>query len=130
MNAGPTGANPRGPWCLWWRARPSRRRVLLVPGRRNPNCGRNAMKPADEARQNIVCPSLAELLAGYLQRQGAAEAAGLGLAPTGEVVPFEAAPVQPVDPRLAWTEAVAAVRFFRPQASRSLTPPPDWPGLV
>jgi hypothetical protein len=77
-------------------------------------------------------PGLSHLLSGYLQRQ--AEAQALGLATfdaTAEVVPYEAGPVQPVDARLAWEEAVAALRLFEPAApARSWQAPPSWPSLV
>jgi tetratricopeptide (TPR) repeat protein len=68
----------------------------------------------------------------YLQRQATARAAGLGLADvTGEVVPFEAIPVQPVDSRLAWKEAVAVLSCFQPNfQTQSWQAPPDWPAFV
>jgi hypothetical protein len=70
-------------------------------------------------------------MARYLQRQTDAHAAGLASVEVGDVVPFEAAPVQTVEPRLAWDEAVAAVRFFRPEVEpRSWAAPPDWALLV
>ncbi len=76
-------------------------------------------------------PPLADLLARYLQRQASAHSAGLAAEPTHEVVPFEAATVQPVDPGLAWDEALAAGPFFQPAfASRSWPIPSDWPALV
>jgi hypothetical protein len=53
------------------------------------------------------------------------------MADPGEVVPFEAAPAQPIDPRLAWDEALACARCFQPAADlRPLRVPPDWPSLV
>jgi hypothetical protein len=72
------------------------------------------------------------LLAGYLRRQTEAHAAGLAAAEAGgEVVPYEAGPVQPIDARTAWEEATAAVRFFTPaRAPRGWQPPPHWPTLV
>ena len=77
-------------------------------------------------------PPLSELLSRYLQRQADAQAAGLGLAATaGEVEPFEAVPVQPVDPRLAWEEALAVLPFFSPGANNpSCKAPPDWSAAV
>jgi tetratricopeptide (TPR) repeat protein len=76
-------------------------------------------------------PPLAELLARYLQRQVSDHAAGLGAEAVGEVVPFEAAPVQPVDARLAWEEAVYPLSFLAPKAkARSWPAPPQWPQLV
>lgn len=76
--------------------------------------------------------SLADLFTQYLHSQMAAQAEGLGFAdPDGQAVPHEAAPVQPVDPRLAWEDALAVVRHF-PAAEKEprWTVPPDWPTLV
>ena len=53
-------------------------------------------------------PSLGELLSRFLQQQTAAHAAGVASPESGEVTPFEAGMVQPVEPRLAWKEATAA----------------------
>jgi hypothetical protein len=83
--------------------------------------------------QNSSAPaSLAELFTHYLQRQASASAAGLGFAePGGEVQPFEALPAQPIDPRVAWDEALAVVPFVNPKAAETNWPtPPDWPTLV
>jgi hypothetical protein len=75
-------------------------------------------------------PPLAQLLAQYLQGQTAAHAAGVAVADlSGEVVPFDVAPVQPVDPALAWAEALAAVRQFQPGQAAPAAPP-DWPALI
>lgn len=78
--------------------------------------------------------SLAELFRQYLQRQMAAQAEGLGLAdPDGHAVPHEAVPVQPVDPRLAWDDALAVIRTSEIQnveEGHAVTAPPDWPSLV
>jgi hypothetical protein len=61
----------------------------------------------------------------YLSNQAAAQEQGLGFAePAGEVEPYEAVPVQPVDPALAWRDAVAAA------ADAKLATPPDWSALV
>jgi hypothetical protein len=79
--------------------------------------------------------SVTELFRQYLRRQMAAQAEGLGFAdPDGQVVPHEAAPVQPVDPRLAWEDALAVVPWTR-NSEKSVPSipwetPPDWPGLV
>lgn len=77
-------------------------------------------------------PQLAELMARYLQNQAAAQHEGLGFAEqTGDVVPFEAVPAQPVEPRVAWEGALSVLRCFQPSADiRSLQPPPEWPVLV
>jgi hypothetical protein len=76
--------------------------------------------------------SLADLFTQYLHRQMADQAEGLGLAdPDGQAMPHEAAPVQPVDPRLAWEDALAVLRHF-PAADKEphWAVPPDWPTLV
>jgi tetratricopeptide (TPR) repeat protein len=90
------------------------------------------MAHADENSGTPVQPSVAELMACYLQQRTAAHAAGLVAADaTGEVVPFEAAPVQTVDPRLAWNEAFAAGQLLQPKTDeKSWQAPPDWPVLV
>lgn len=88
--------------------------------------------------KNPVQPSLADLMARYLSRQVEVVTAGLAIRETGEVVPFEAAPAQPIEPRLAWTEAQVALRFFQPSApsplkkdkADAIKAPSDWPGLV
>jgi len=79
-----------------------------------------------------VQPPLGALMTRYLARQAEAHAAGLApVESLGEVVPFEAAPVQTVDPRLAWEEALAAVRHFQPNSkTRTWQAPPDWPLVV
>jgi tetratricopeptide (TPR) repeat protein len=75
-------------------------------------------------------PALSALFAEYLQGQAAAQAQGLGFAPpSGEVEPYDAAPVQPVDPQQAWTDALAATDFF-PGAKATWKTPTDWPMLV
>jgi len=74
--------------------------------------------------------SLADLFKQYLRRQAAAQAEGLGfLEPADEAVPYEAVPVQPVDPQLAWNDALACARHFQLQAPACQVPP-DWPVLV
>jgi hypothetical protein len=90
------------------------------------------MTQSNEFSPKAAAPALSDLLARYLRRQLDAQAAGFaGLEAEAEVVPYEAAPVQPVDPRLAWNEAVAAVRFFNPHTDTGAWPvPPDWSGLV
>lgn len=76
--------------------------------------------------------SLANLFTRYLQRQITAQAEGLAiLDPDGQALPHEAVPVQPVDPRLAWEDALVVVRHFpkvRDEARWSV--PPEWPALV
>jgi tetratricopeptide (TPR) repeat protein len=77
-------------------------------------------------------PALAELMAQYLRRQVAAQEAGwAGVESGAEVVPFEAVPVQPVDARLAWDEALTALELAQPEAELAdLEAPPDWESLV
>jgi tetratricopeptide (TPR) repeat protein len=77
-------------------------------------------------------PKLADLMAKYLNQQATAQGSGLAsFSLTGEVVPFDAGPVQPVDPRPAWEEALAVAPFFTPGIkTRSWPAPPDWPQLV
>lgn len=73
--------------------------------------------------------SLTELFGRYLRRQMAVHAEGLGLAdPDGQVVPHDAVSMQPVDPQLAWHDALAV--FGSAQASGVCEAPPDWPSLV
>ncbi len=73
---------------------------------------------------------LAELFTGYLSRQAEAQAIGLGHAPsTGEVEPFDATPIQPVEPRVAWADAVAAAGHLG-GGKVDWPVPPDWPALV
>ncbi len=75
--------------------------------------------------------SVTELFGQYLRRQMAAQAEGLGFAdPDGQVVPHEAVPMQPMDPRLAWEDALAVVRPLATGGEASWQTPPDWPSLV
>src|SRR5262245_10793423 len=75
-------------------------------------------------------PSVADLFKDYLHRQVEAQAEGLGYPETtGNAVPHEAVPVQPVDPALAWRDALASARFIgAPKTSFEV--PPEWPALV
>jgi hypothetical protein len=75
---------------------------------------------------------LTELFIQYLHRQSTAHAEGLGLAEAaGEVEPYEAVPVQPVDPRVAWSGACAAAEFYSAGVkSRTWKAPAEWPNLV
>src|SRR5262249_6222794 len=72
---------------------------------------------------------LSDLFLRYLRGQTAAQAEGLGYAePADQVVPHEVVPVQPVDPQLAWGDALAAAAHFAP-AAQAWEVPPDWPAL-
>jgi tetratricopeptide (TPR) repeat protein len=73
---------------------------------------------------------LAELFTRYLGRQAEAQALGLGHPDlAGEVEPYEAVPVQPMEPRLAWADAVAVAGHFA-DAKAEWPVPPEWPALV
>ncbi len=87
-------------------------------------------RPVDPTK-TLGQPPLAELLSRFLQRQATAHSEGLASAEVGEVVPFEAAPVQPVDARVAWEDALRVLPLFHPQTDpRTLQAPPTWPQLV
>jgi hypothetical protein len=75
-------------------------------------------------------PNLASLLSRYLERQADAHASGFGAAEIGEVEPYEVGPVQPIDARPAWEEAVAVARFYGPPQSRPMAAPPQWAQVV
>jgi tetratricopeptide (TPR) repeat protein len=76
---------------------------------------------------NPTPQALSELFTQYVRNQAAAREQGLGFADTaGEVLPHDAAPVQPVDPALAWKDAIAAATGVK----HSFRVPPDWPQLV
>src|SRR5436309_15400426 len=77
-------------------------------------------------------PDLAELLARFLHGQAGVHEAGLAAQPTGEVVPYEAAPSQHADPKLAWEESLAVLPFYshRKWKKLPLKAPSDWPVLV
>src|SRR5262249_32201198 len=75
---------------------------------------------------------LAEPFARHLQNQLTARAVGSAPADgAGEVVPHEAGPAMPVEPRLAWDGATAALGFFQKGVkARALQRPTDWAALV
>jgi len=77
-----------------------------------------------------VQPKLADLLAGYLSQQAEVQAAGLA-AVDADVVPYDAGPVHPVDPKLAWDETLLVARCFAPELRKQdWQSPLSWPGLV
>ncbi len=89
------------------------------------------MTHVHETTDRPASPSLADLFTRYLQEQARATAAGVGYAePSDEVVPHDAVPVQPVDPQLAWNDALAAARHFPSSTERNWAVPPEWPVLV
>jgi hypothetical protein len=68
--------------------------------------------------------TIENLFSRYLEEQTEAHTKGLGYPETiGDAVPHDMAPVQPIDPKLAWGDAVAALGV-------SLDVPEDWPNLV
>jgi hypothetical protein len=75
---------------------------------------------------------LEQLFRDYLNRQVEAQATGLGYAETSdEVAPYDLAPVQPIDPHLAWQEARGVLTYFAGLPVPSNLPvPPDWALLV
>ncbi len=84
---------------------------------------------------SVTSRSVTELFRQYLHRQIAAQTEGLGFAdPDGQVVPHEAVTAQPVDPRLAWEDALAVIRLCKTGATSISTPrlevPSVWPALV
>ena len=58
-------------------------------------------------------PGLAELLTRYLHGQTGVHEAGLAAAVTGEVVPYEAAPSQTADPKLAAIDSDSGIALNR-----------------
>jgi tetratricopeptide (TPR) repeat protein len=78
-----------------------------------------------------VQPALSSLLSRHLQRQAEAYATGLVADDAGgEVMPYEVGPVQPIDARPAWDEALAVARFYGATDARTWSAPPHWPHLV
>ena len=72
--------------------------------------------------------SLSGLFAQYLDNR---IQSGSGLDLGSEVVLHDAGPVQPIDPRLAWDEAITALQMGEPKADLpSPSNVPDWRGLV
>jgi hypothetical protein len=87
------------------------------------------MTPTPERTDRPAPLPLAELFTRYLSRQAEAQSRGLAAAAAGEVEPYESVPAQPVEPRQAWADAVAAAEHLG--APRAEWPvPPEWPALV
>jgi hypothetical protein len=72
---------------------------------------------------------LADLMANYLRKQADAQALGIATY-DGEVMPYEVGPVQPLDPKLAWEEALAVLSFYGPVQQSRRQAPPHWSQLV
>lgn len=83
-----------------------------------------------ERRATEGQPSLEELTARFMNRKLHAAASGLAGAPANDVEPYEAVPVQAVDPRQAWDEAIVAIAAFGATAAEIGKPIADWPQLV
>jgi len=89
------------------------------------------MSEFQDKSQSSGQPGLSELLGRFLHGQAGVHEAGLAAHVRGEVVPYEAAPSQPADPKLAWEESLAVLPFYAPQSrAKGLKAPPDWPALV
>lgn len=76
-----------------------------------------------------IQPDLETLLSGYVRRQAEAEAMGLGRGDGLEVTPYEAGPVQAIEPRVAWEEGCVALASFGKPAT-NLKAPAGWVNLV
>ncbi len=87
------------------------------------------MTQTPEHRPNAGQPQLADLLACFLSRQSEATAAGMAAVVPAEVEPYEAVPVQAVDPRQAWDEATAVLAYFGGSEKLGKAPA-EWPSLV
>jgi len=76
-------------------------------------------------------PKLDTLLARYLQRRTDAQREGVASFDVGEVTPYDSGPVQPVDAKLAWDEAKAAISAIaRTQGGAATKAPAGWSQLV
>ena len=73
-------------------------------------------------------PTLESLMSRYLERQAEAQELGLDAGAVGDVVPYDAGPVQPIDARTAWDEATVPLKLFG--LSAKLKAPPGWVQLV
>lgn len=78
-----------------------------------------------------VQPKLGALLAGYLERQSDAQSVGIADF-DGEVTPYEVGPLQPLDPKLAWDEALAVLAYYDRAGGgwQKQKAPPHWAQLV
>jgi hypothetical protein len=82
------------------------------------------------ARETPIPPNLSELFSRYLERQAEACAVGAAADPD-EVTAYEAGPVQPIDPKLAWDEALTVFALLDSTVNpRGWKAPPGWSGLV
>ena len=81
------------------------------------------------SHETSVQPNLTDLLARYLEKQADAQADGIATF-DGEVMPYEVGPVQPLDPKLAWDEALAVLPFYSSMGVQRRQAPPHWSHLV
>ncbi len=77
----------------------------------------------------LTQPKISDLFAKFLDQQAEAQAEGLSDFDGDEVVPYEAGPVQPLDPKLAWDSASSALGHFG-IAAKSMKVPPQWSQVV
>jgi tetratricopeptide (TPR) repeat protein len=80
-------------------------------------------------QETSVQPNLNDLFAGYLARQADAQAAGIASFDS-EVTPYEVGPVQPLDPKMAWDEALAVLTLVGKTPAQRRKAPPHWAQLV
>ncbi len=81
------------------------------------------------SQETSVQIQLTDLLARYLANQAEAQAVGIATM-DGEVTPYEVGPVQPLDPKLAWDDALAVLPFYAPTPPQRRQAPPQWAQLV
>src|ERR1700688_2803163 len=82
------------------------------------------------SHETATQPKLADLLARYLENKADACAVGAAASPD-EVTAYEAGPVQPIDPKLAWDESLSVIALAgQPVNTRGWKAPPCWSGLV
>jgi hypothetical protein len=79
-------------------------------------------------RSEAELGTLPGLFRQYLEKRAAAHATNLAEPGPGEVVPFEAVPIQPPDPKVAWDGALEAAKFYGLPALPKV--PANWPELV
>ena len=79
--------------------------------------------------ETSVQPNLNDLFANYLERQAEAQAAGIASFDS-EVTPYEVGPVQPLDPKMAWDEALAVLPMVGTVGEQRRKAPPHWAQLV
>lgn len=84
-------------------------------------------KSASEAQSTNSPFSLSTLLTRFMEKQSRAHESGLASAlPEGEVLPYDAGPVQVVEPKQAWVNAIFALDVN----DNDVNPCPEWGTLV